>query len=113
MDTPDVTRWAGLRRPGLHLLWAVPGAVLLSLPLMALAGLAWGAIGGCGDGPLNTHPDTIGLGIACCVGAAALLMLPLAIIPWMRNVAARLLLAALTGLAYGAAVAALTHSPCL
>jgi hypothetical protein len=113
MDTPDVAHWAGLRRPGLHLLWAVPGAVLLSLPLMALAGLAWGAIGGCGDWPLNTHPDTVGLGIASCAGAAALLMLPFAIIPWTRNVAVRLVVAALAGPAYGVAVAALTHSPCL
>lgn len=110
--TDEYSRWGGLRRPGLHLLWAVPVAVLFSTPLAALAGLAWGAIGGCSTAFLGVDPKHLGLAVSSCAGAALLLMLPLLIVPWTPKRAVRVAVAIPTGLAYGLVVALVTHGQC-
>ena len=112
MTTNDTRTWGGLRRPALHLLWAVPAAVLLSIPLAGLAGLAWGAIGGCSRDPLGVDTQYVALALGSCVGATVVMMLPLLIVPWVRRVSVRVGLAIVLGLSYGLIVALVTHSPC-
>ena len=58
------------RKPALHLLWALPLAVLLSLPSVAIAGISWCGISGCSSGGWGIDTDYVHLAVAACIGAA-------------------------------------------
>lgn len=104
--------WGGLRRPALHLLWAVPVAILVSVPFAALSGLAWGAIGGCSPSFLGVDPEHLGLALVGCTGAAVVFMLPLLIVPWLTVRSGRIILAIVAGVLYALGVALVTHGQC-
>jgi len=99
------------RKPALHLLWALPLAVLLSLPLVAIAGISWCGISGCSSGGWGIDTDYVGLAVAACIGAAIVMAVALAAVPWMKPHGLRIMIALLLGALWGLTIALITHGP--
>lgn len=99
------------RKPALHLLWAVPLAVLLCLPLAAIAGINWCGISGCSGGGWGLSLDSVGIAVGACVGAAVVMAIALASVPWMKPHGLRIVIAVLLGALWGLLIAVITHGP--
>ena len=97
------------RKPAIHLLWAIPLAVLLSLPLAAIAGISWCGISGCSSGGWGISTDSVGLAIAVCIGAATIMAVALAADPWMKPHGLRVIIAIILGALWGLLIAVVTH----
>ncbi|WP_130177963.1 hypothetical protein [Cryobacterium sp. SO1] len=96
-------------RQVLHLLWAVPVAILLCLPAAVLAGISWCGISGCSGGGYGLDTSDAGLAVQACVFAAVVMGLPFALIPWLKPRTVRIVLALPIGAVWGLLMAVVTH----
>jgi hypothetical protein len=99
------------RKPALHLLWALPVAVLLSLPSVAIAGISWCGISGCNSGGWGIDTGYVGLAVGACIGAAVVMAVALAAVPWMKPHGLRIVIALFLGALWGLLIAVITHGP--
>ena len=99
------------RRPALHLFWAIPIAILLCVPLAGLTGISWCGISGCSSGGWGISTDYVGLAIGVCIGAAIIMAVPLSVIPWLRPLGLRIVIAVVLGAFWGLLIAVVTHGP--
>jgi hypothetical protein len=99
--------------PGLHLLWTVPLALVLSYPLWVLAAFTWCGISGCSGGGFGVDTGSAGIAIKCTILAGVLMAVAIAAVPWSRPwprfLVIRLIIAVGIGTAYAIAGAILTH----
>jgi len=96
-------------RQALHLLWAVPVAMLLCLPAAAIAGISWCGISGCSGGGYGLDTSAANLAIQACVVAAVVMAIPFALVPWLKPRTVRILLAVPIGSLWGLLLAVVTH----
>ena len=96
-------------RQALHLLWAVPVAILICLPASAVAGLSWCGISGCSGGGYGLDTSDAGLAIRACIFAAVVMAIPFALIPWLKPRTVRIVLAVPIGVLWGVLMAVVTH----
>ena len=96
-------------RQALHLLWAVPVAILICLPASAVAGLSWCGISGCSGGGYGLDTSDAGLAIRACIFAAVVMAIPFALIPWLKPRTVRIVLAVPIGVLWGLLMAVVTH----
>ena len=92
------------RRAALHLLWAMPLVLLVSLPALAIAKLSWCPFGGC-PGWQGPYPGDTGTAVNACIAAAMAMALALALVPWLRPHTIRIALALMTGACWGLLIA--------
>ena len=93
-----------------HLLWTAPLAIVLALPLWALAGLSWCGISGCSGGGLGVDSSFVGTAVTCSIVAGVLMSVAIAAVPWFRPRVGRLFIALGIGAAYAVAGAVITQS---
>jgi len=96
-------------RQALHLLWAVPVAILLCLPASFVAGISWCGISGCSGGGYGLDTSDAALAIQACVVAAVVMAVPFALIPWLKPRTVRIVLALPIGSLWGLVMAVVTH----
>ena len=97
------------RRQALHLLWAVPVAIVVCLPAAAIAGISWCGISGCSGGGYGLDTSDAGLAIHACIFAAVAMAVPFALIPWLKPRTIRIILALPIGALWGLLMAVVTH----
>lgn len=85
-----------------HLLWTVPVAIVLGLPLWVLAGLSWCGISGCSGGGFGVDSRYVSTAVVCTIAVGALMSIAIVAVPWFRPVSGRLLIALGIGAAYAA-----------
>lgn len=73
-------------RRALHLLWTVPLAIVLSVPLLLLGGLQLCGVSGCGGGGFGPAYGADWEWIAPYALIGLLLFLAVALVPWSRPV---------------------------
>ena len=75
---------AGFSNAALHLLWTVPLALLIGYPLWISARLTWCGFGGCYGPTANYRELHFPWGVVIPVVCAALMLLAVAVPPWVR-----------------------------
>ncbi|POH64967.1 MULTISPECIES: hypothetical protein [Cryobacterium] len=96
-------------RQALHLLWAVPVVILISLPAAAVAGISWCGISGCSGGGYGLDTSDAGLAVRACIFAAVVMTVPFALIAWLKPRTVRIVVALAIGTLWGLLVAVVTH----
>lgn len=96
-------------RQALHLLWAVPVAVIVCLPAAALAGISWCGISGCSGGGYGLDTSDARFAIRACIFAAVVMALPFALVAWLKPRTVRIVLALAIGTLWGLLMAVVTH----
>ncbi|BCW69932.1 hypothetical protein NicSoilB8_09760 [Arthrobacter sp. NicSoilB8] len=97
--TPDVTK----------LWWAVPLAVLLSLPQWMVAGFAWCGISGCSGGGFGVATGTEWLAVILSVVNGIIMAAAVFAVRWLYPTRKRALIALAAGTLFGLVGAAVTH----
>lgn len=93
-----------------HLWWTVPLAIVLGLPLWALAGFSWCGISGCSGGGFGVTSSLVGTAVTCTIVAGLLMFVAIAAVPWFRPVVGRLFIALGIGAVYAVVGALVTQS---
>ena len=107
-QVPVVT-FHGVTRNVRTLWWAVPVAVLLSLPQWLVAGLAWCGISGCSGGGFGVSTGTEWLAVTMTVVNALILAVAVFAVRWLYPTPKRALIALEAGTLFGLLGAAVTH----
>lgn len=69
-------------RPAVHLLWAVPLAVVVAGGVTLLAAVAWCGVSGCSGGGFGADTSARWFGWVLLLGAGAVLAAPVAVVGW-------------------------------
>ncbi|EYR63206.1 hypothetical protein N866_02305 [Actinotalea ferrariae CF5-4] len=84
----------------LHLLWALPVAVLVTLGITLVAGVAACGVSGCSGGGFGRSTDLQPLAVVLVLVAGAVLAAPPALVPWTPHRAVRAGCAVVVGLGW-------------
>lgn len=95
----------------MHLLWAVPGALILSLPLWIYAGIAWCGVSGCTGGGFGISRGGAPNAVISLAISGFFMFLAFALVPWLRPLWARLVAALIIGIGFSALAVLLTGGP--
>ncbi|MEO5922119.1 MAG: hypothetical protein ABIQ01_13345 [Pseudolysinimonas sp.] len=71
-------------RAGLHVLWALPLALIIGYPLWFAARLGWCGFGGCWGSDANNPQFGFGLGVGLAIICSGLVFASIVIPPWIR-----------------------------
>ena len=93
-----------------HLWWTVPSAIVLGLPLWALAGFSWCGISGCSGGGFGVTSSLVGTAVICTIIAGVFMSVAIAAVPWFRPVVVRVFIALGIGAVYAVVGAVITQS---
>lgn len=104
-----VVTFHGVTRNVRNLWWAVPLAILLSLPQWLVAGLAWCGISGCSGGGFGVSTGTEWLAVTMSVVNGLILAVAVFAVRWLYPTRKRSLIALAAGTLFGLLGAAVTH----
>ena len=97
--TPDVGK----------LWWAVPVAVLLSLPQWMVAGFAWCGISGCSGGGFGVATGSEWIAVILSAANGVIMAVAVFAVRWLYPTGKRALIALAAGTLFGLLGAAVTH----
>lgn len=92
-------------RAALNLLWTIPLATLLAIPVFLIGGLELCGVSGCSGGGFGPTDVGRSLSWVSCGVIGLLYFLALAFVPWMRPSSRRFLLTTIIAVLIGSAVA--------
>jgi hypothetical protein len=99
----------GVTRYVRNLRWALPLAVLLSVPQWLVAGFAWCGVSGCSGGGFGVSTGTEWLAVTLCAVNGLILAVAVFAVPWLYPTRRRALIAVAAGTLFGLVGAAVTH----
>ena len=82
--TVSAKNQAGFSIAALHLIWTVPLALLIGFPLWISARLIWCGFGGCSGPTANYREFDFTWGVVTPLVCAALILVAVAVPPWVR-----------------------------
>jgi hypothetical protein len=99
----------GVNHNAKNLLWALPLAVLLSLPQWLVAGLAWCGISGCSGGGFGVSRGSEWVAVILSVVNGFIFAVAVFAVRWLYPARKRALIAVAAGTLFGLVGAAVTH----
>lgn len=84
-------------RNWLHLLWTVPVAIIVSVPLWFWAGLSWCGISGCSGAGFGISRESQSTAWIALAISGVVMALAIGLVPWLRPLFARIGIAIVAG----------------
>ena len=104
-----VLRAHGVNSRVRNLLWAVPAAVLLTLPQWLVASLAWCGISGCSGGGFGVARGGEWIAVSLSVVNGLIFAVAVFVVPWLYPTGRRVLVSLTAGALFALLGAAITH----